>query len=42
MIFFIFRECLQKFGETLGAEVWESTNVVFDVMPVAAIIDKKV
>ena len=36
------RECLQKFGEGLGEEVWEATNVVFDVMPIAATIDKKV
>ena len=36
------RECLQKFGPGLGEEVWEATNKVFDVMPIAAVIDNKV
>jgi len=36
------RECLTKFGEKLGREVWNAVNEVFDVMPLAAVIDKKV
>ena len=40
--YLVARECLQKFGEELGKEVWEATNIVFDVMPIAATSDKKV
>ena len=35
-------ECIQKFGEKDGQEVWEATNRAFDAMPIAAVIDKKV
>lgn len=35
-------ECLQKFGPALGEEVWEAVNAVFDVLPLAAIVDNKV
>ncbi|KAJ8985300.1 hypothetical protein NQ317_007087 [Molorchus minor] len=34
-------ECILKFGEKLGNEVWMSINNAFDVMPLAAKIDGK-
>ena len=36
------QECLDKFGEDLGMEVWDAANSAFDAMPIAAVIDKKV
>lgn len=39
---YFFRECLSKFGDTLGKEVWDAINSVFDVLPLAAVIDDKV
>ena len=39
---FFFRECLSKFGDTLGKEVWDAIKSVFDVLPLAAVIDDKV
>jgi hypothetical protein len=39
---FIHRECLGKFGDILGKEVWDAINSVFDVLPFAAVIDDKV
>ena len=42
-IAFIFhRECLTKFGEIVGKEIWDSINSVFDVLPLAAVIDDQV
>ena len=40
---FTFRkECLDKFGNNLGLQVWEAFNKVFDVMPICAIIDDSI
>jgi len=35
-------QCNQRFGEQLGYTVWESTNQVFDRMPLAAVIDQDI
>ncbi len=35
-------ECHEKFGAGLGERIWEEVNRVFDVMPVAAVIDRKI
>ena len=35
-------ECIQKFGPDLGEEDWAAVNSVFDVLPIAAIVDDKV
>eukprot|EP00164_Ancoracysta_twista_P019090 GFYU01033394.1.p1 GENE.GFYU01033394.1~~GFYU01033394.1.p1 ORF type:complete len:567 (-),score=158.77 GFYU01033394.1:205-1905(-) len=36
------RQCRNRFGSTLGHEVWEAVNCVFDAMPYAAVIDQRV
>jgi hypothetical protein len=38
----LLQSCTQLFGDTVGAKVWEDINSVFDVMPLAAIIDKSI
>ncbi len=38
----IHRECIGKFGDVLGLEVWNAINTVFDVLPFSAVIDDKV
>ncbi|CAM9947186.1 unnamed protein product, partial [Discosporangium mesarthrocarpum] len=32
-------QCQKRFGEALGEEVWEACNMVFDRLPLAAVID---
>lgn len=31
-----------RFGESLGEDVWEACNAVFDRMPLAAVIDRDI
>jgi hypothetical protein len=33
------KECVQKYGDTLGPKIWEMTNRVFDKLPLSAVID---
>ncbi len=45
LIYFIYifnRECITKFGDILGKEIWDGINSVFDVLPFAAVIDDTV
>lgn len=35
----VHRECINKFGDNMGNEVWRAINNAFDVMPLAAVID---
>ncbi|XP_077995902.1 uncharacterized protein LOC144449262 [Glandiceps talaboti] len=36
------RECEEKFGATVGNQLWEAVNDCFDAMPLAAIVDNKI
>lgn len=36
------RECIDKLGPALGAQIWASINKCFDSMPVAALIDQHI
>lgn len=39
--FTFYQECLRKFGEEQYHSIWNTINRVFDVMPLAAVVDSK-
>ncbi|CAL4139946.1 unnamed protein product, partial [Meganyctiphanes norvegica] len=41
-LFSFYSECLSKFGDRLGKEIWNGINDAFDCMPIAAIVDRKI
>nr|XP_049708096.1 uncharacterized protein LOC110382239 [Helicoverpa armigera] len=41
-MFTFYNECLIKYGDLEGNKIWNAINNVFDVLPLAAVIDDKV
>lgn len=42
LFLFIDSECIQKFGDSLGEEVWNKINEVFETLPLAATINNTI
>jgi len=40
--FLFCRECISKFGDNIGMQIWEAINDCFDCMPIAATVDDRV
>ncbi|KAJ8312221.1 hypothetical protein KUTeg_009594 [Tegillarca granosa] len=41
-MYFVKNECINKFGDSIGLQLWEAINDCFDVMPIAATVDDRV
>ncbi|KAJ0182165.1 hypothetical protein K1T71_002887 [Dendrolimus kikuchii] len=41
-MFSFYNECVAKYGEAEGSRIWNAINSVFDVLPLAAVVDDKV
>ncbi|XP_045541651.1 uncharacterized protein LOC106719231 [Papilio machaon] len=41
-MFTFYTECTTKFGDVEGVKIWNAINNVFDVLPLAAVVDEKV
>ncbi|XP_021203434.1 uncharacterized protein LOC101741294 isoform X2 [Bombyx mori] len=41
-MFTFYNECVAKYGEVEGVRIWNAINNVFDVLPLAAVVDDKV
>lgn len=41
-VIFLCSECVSKYGDTEGPKIWNAVNQVFDVLPLAAVVDDKV
>uniref|UniRef100_A0A2A4J6N0 Serine/threonine-protein phosphatase n=1 Tax=Heliothis virescens TaxID=7102 RepID=A0A2A4J6N0_HELVI len=41
-MFTFYNECIVKYGDLEGTKIWNAINNVFDVLPLAAVIDDKV
>ncbi|XP_053625370.1 uncharacterized protein LOC128683592 isoform X2 [Plodia interpunctella] len=41
-MFTFYNECVGKYGENEGPKIWNAINMVFDALPLAAVVDDKV
>ena len=41
-MFTFHHECVLKFGNSIGDQIWEAINQVFDSMPVCGVVDEQV
>ncbi|XP_060801194.1 uncharacterized protein LOC106132186 [Amyelois transitella] len=41
-MFTFYNECVAKYGDQEGVKIWNAINMVFDALPLAAVVDDKV